>query len=78
MIQYIRLILTSRVYDIVSDTPLRTATNLSNRLKCNVMLKREDMHPTFSSELRGAYNKLIHLDPSYTWKGVVACNDGPL
>lgn len=30
----------------------------------------------FSFKLRGAYNKMAHLDPRITWKGVVACSAG--
>ena len=72
--QYLRLILTSRVYDVVKETPLTLATNLSNRLECNVLLKREDLQPVFSFKLRGAYNKMAHLDPKDRWRGVVACS----
>lgn len=71
-----RLILTSRVYEVVTETPLTHATNLSNRLECNVLLKREDLQPVFSFKLRGAYNKMAHLDPKARWKGVVACSAG--
>ena len=74
--QYLRLILTSRVYDVVKETPLTLATNLSNRLECNVLLKREDLQPVFSFKLRGAYNKMAHLDPKDRWRGVVACSAG--
>ncbi|KAM3069151.1 threonine deaminase [Clarireedia jacksonii] len=73
---YLRLILTSRVYEVVEETPLTQATNLSNRLECNVLLKREDLQPVFSFKLRGAYNKMAHLDPNVSWKGVVACSAG--
>ncbi|QSZ30935.1 hypothetical protein DSL72_000494 [Monilinia vaccinii-corymbosi] len=73
---YLRLILTSRVYEVVKETPLTPATNLSNRLECNVLLKREDLQPVFSFKLRGAYNKMAHLDPKVCWKGVVACSAG--
>ncbi|PQE04256.1 threonine dehydratase protein [Rutstroemia sp. NJR-2017a BVV2] len=73
---YLRLILTSRVYEVVEETPLTPATNLSNRLECNVLLKREDLQPVFSFKLRGAYNKMAHLDPKVSWKGVVACSAG--
>ncbi|KIW01601.1 threonine ammonia-lyase, biosynthetic [Verruconis gallopava] len=73
---YLRLILTSRVYDVVQETPLTQATNLSSRLGCNVMLKREDLQPVFSFKLRGAYNKMAHLNKSERWKGVVACSAG--
>ncbi|KAL9001905.1 MAG: hypothetical protein Q9188_005145 [Gyalolechia gomerana] len=73
---YLRLILTSRVYDVVKETPLTTATNLSNRLECKVLLKREDLQPVFSFKLRGAYNKMAHMHPKDRWKGVVACSAG--
>ncbi|KAF1838769.1 threonine dehydratase-like protein [Decorospora gaudefroyi] len=73
---YLRLILTSRVYEVVQETPLTHATNLSNRLECNVLLKREDLQPVFSFKLRGAYNKMAHLDPKDRWRGVVACSAG--
>lgn len=74
--QYLRLILTSRVYDVVEETPLTHAVNLSNRLECRVLLKREDLQPVFSFKLRGAYNKMAHLRPDQRWKGVVACSAG--
>ncbi|RKF76543.1 Threonine dehydratase, mitochondrial [Golovinomyces cichoracearum] len=73
---YLRLILTSRVYEVVNETPLTLATNMSSRLECKVLLKREDLQPVFSFKLRGAYNKMAHLDPKISWKGVVACSAG--
>lgn len=71
-----RLILTSRVYDVIQETPLTPALNLSNRLECKVLLKREDLQPVFSFKLRGAYNKMAHLSSEERWKGVVACSAG--
>ncbi|KAK7961723.1 Bcilv1 [Apiospora aurea] len=73
---YVRLINTSRVYDVCERTPLTPAVTLSRRLECNVLLKREDMQPVFSFKLRGAYNKMAHLSPEQSWKGVVACSAG--
>ncbi|OAL38446.1 threonine ammonia-lyase, biosynthetic [Fonsecaea nubica] len=73
---YLRLILTSRVYDVVSESPLSHAINLSNRLECKVLLKREDLLPVFSFKLRGAYNKMAHLPTKISWKGVIACSAG--
>ncbi|TDZ17911.1 Threonine dehydratase [Colletotrichum orbiculare MAFF 240422] len=75
---YLRLIAaaTSRVYEACKLTPLQHAVNLSNRLECNVFLKREDQQPVFSFKLRGAYNKMAHLDPAVSWKGVVCCSAG--
>ena len=75
-LQYLRLILTSRVYDIIDETPLHHAVNLSNRLECRVLLKREDLLPVFSFKLRGAYNKMAHLTHEQRWKGVIACSAG--
>jgi threonine dehydratase len=73
---YLRLILTSRVYDVVTESPLTPAVNLSNRLECRVLLKREDLLPVFSFKLRGAYNKMAHLTTKQRWKGVIACSAG--
>ncbi|EOO02336.1 putative threonine dehydratase protein [Phaeoacremonium minimum UCRPA7] len=73
---YLRLILTSRVYEVCKETSLNQAVNLSNRLECNVLLKREDEQPVFSFKLRGAYNKMAHLDQAQSWKGVVCCSAG--
>ncbi|KAL2885923.1 threonine dehydratase [Ceratocystis lukuohia] len=75
---YIRLIAnaTSRVYEACKVTPLIPAVNLGSRLECNVLLKREDQQPVFSFKLRGAYNKMAHLDPKKSWKGVVCCSAG--
>ncbi|KAI9825870.1 MAG: threonine deaminase [Thelocarpon impressellum] len=73
---YLKLILTSRVYEVLSETPMTPAVNLSNRLESKVLLKREDLQPVFSFKLRGAYNKMAHLDPKDRWKGVVACSAG--
>ncbi|KAK8121713.1 hypothetical protein PG984_010383 [Apiospora sp. TS-2023a] len=73
---YVRLINTSRVYDVCERTPLTPAISLSRRLETNILLKREDMQPVFSFKLRGAYNKMAHLSPEQSWKGVVACSAG--
>jgi len=61
---------------VVQETPLTYATNLSNRLECNVLLKREDLQPVFSFKLRGAYNKMAHLSRDERWKGVVCSSAG--
>ncbi|KAI5292826.1 hypothetical protein KEM52_006034 [Ascosphaera acerosa] len=73
---YLRLILTSRVYEVVDETPLHHAVNLSNRLEARVLLKREDLLPVFSFKLRGAYNKMAHLSDEQRWRGVIACSAG--
>ncbi|MEB0198954.1 pyridoxal-phosphate dependent enzyme, partial [Pseudomonas sp. 5S4] len=55
--QYVKKILTSRVYDVAVETPLQAARQLSERLGNAVLLKREDLQPVFSFKIRGAYNK---------------------
>ena len=41
-----------------------------------MLLKREDLLPVFSFKLRGAYNKMAHLNSEQRWKGVIACSAG--
>ncbi|KAL2179404.1 tryptophan synthase beta subunit-like PLP-dependent enzyme [Thermothelomyces heterothallicus CBS 202.75] len=75
---YLRLIITSypRVREVCNEIPLVHAVNLSNRLECKVLLKREDEQPVFSFKLRGAYNKMAHLDRAESWRGVICCSAG--
>ena len=40
--QYVKMILTSRVYDVAVETPLQPAGQLSMRLNNKILLKRED------------------------------------
>jgi threonine dehydratase len=64
------------VREVCKETRLDHAVNLSNRLERRVLLKREDEQPVFSFKLRGAYNKMAHLDPAESWRGVVCCSAG--
>lgn len=73
---YLRLILTSRVYDVCKETPLDPAVALSTKLGTNIFLKREDLQPVFSFKLRGAYNMIAQLPEEERWKGVIACSAG--
>jgi Pyridoxal-phosphate dependent enzyme len=73
---YLRLILTSRVYEITQETPLTSAVNLSAKLGARVVLKREDLQPVFSFKIRGAYNRMANIPEDERWKGVVACSAG--
>ncbi len=56
---YLKKILTARVYDVAVESALEPAKNLGLRLKNTVLLKREDQQPVFSFKLRGAYNKMV-------------------
>jgi threonine dehydratase len=73
---YIERILRARVYDVAQETPLTRAAILSRRLGNDVHLKREDLQPVFSFKLRGAYNKLVHLEPEVLGRGVIAASAG--
>jgi threonine dehydratase len=69
-------VLTSRVYDVARETPLEPARRLSQRLRNEVLLKREDLQPIFSFKLRGAYNKIAHLTGEERASGVIASSAG--
>jgi len=69
-------ILTALVYDVAMESPLEAAPRLSRRLDRPVWLKREDLQPVFSFKLRGAYNKLAHLDQAARDRGVIAASAG--
>ncbi len=73
---YLQRILTARVYDVALETPLTVARSLSRRLGNQVLLKREDQQPVFSFKLRGAYNKMAHLDPALLARGVICASAG--
>ena len=73
---YLKKILTARVYDVAVESALEPAKNLSQRLKNLVLLKREDQQPVFSFKLRGAYNKMAHLSAAQLKKGVICASAG--
>ena len=73
---YLKLILTARVYDVAVESALEPARQLSRRLHNKVLLKREDQQPVFSFKLRGAYNKLAHLAPEQLQRGVICASAG--
>lgn len=73
---YLRLILTSKVYEILKETPLVYATNLSARLGNEIWLKREDLQEVFSFKIRGAYNLMANLSKAERQKGVITCSAG--
>jgi threonine dehydratase len=73
---YLERILKARVYDVAVETPLEVAPNLSARLGNRLMLKREDMQPVFSFKLRGAYNKMVNMDPAALKRGVITSSAG--
>jgi len=73
---YLKKILTARVYDVAIESPLEPARSLSRRIGNTVHLKREDQQPVFSFKLRGAYNKMAHLSADALAKGVICASAG--
>ena len=76
MHDYIKKILTARVYDVAIESPLEVMSRLSRRLNNRVLLKREDLQPVFSFKLRGAYNKIINLPRESLDRGVLCASAG--
>lgn len=73
---YNRLIQSSRVYEILDETPMQRMSNFSRKLNANVYLKREDLLPIFSFKLRGAYNMIAHLSQKERERGIIAASAG--
>lgn len=59
--EYIKRILSARVYDVSKETRLHDAPLLSERLGNRVLLKREDEQSIFSFKCRGAFNRIHTL-----------------
>ncbi len=72
----VKSIVNSKIYDLVRETPLTPAGQLSERLDNSIHLKREDLQPTFSFKIRGAYHKMTSMSRDRLHKGVVAASAG--
>lgn len=70
------MISNASVYDVAEISALNFAKSLSKRLDNKVWLKREDQQSVFSFKLRGAYNKISHLDDSQKAAGIIAASAG--
>ncbi|WP_256080778.1 threonine ammonia-lyase, biosynthetic [Massilia sp. YIM B04103] len=75
-IDYLKKILTARVYDVAQETPLELAPTLSQRYQNRIYFKREDMQDVFSFKVRGAYNKMAHLSEAQLKRGVICASAG--
>jgi threonine dehydratase len=73
---YLKKILTARVYDVASESALEPARALGRRLHNTVLLKREDQQSVRSFKLRGAYNKMVQLSTEQLKKGVICASAG--
>jgi threonine dehydratase len=80
-LEFLRKILSAKVYDVAKETELTAMTKLSSYFKQEIYLKREDQQPVQSFKIRGAYNKLANLvsqedSKSFEIKEVVAASAG--
>ncbi len=73
---YLKKILTARVYEVADESPLELAPLLSERLGNRIHFKREDVQSVFSFKLRGAYNKMANLTPAQLKHGVICASAG--
>lgn len=73
---YLKKILTARVYEVATETPLEYAKRLAARVDNHILFKREDLQSVFSFKLRGAYNKLYQLSRQQNLTTVVAASAG--
>ena len=77
MDQYIKKILSARVYDVSQETPLDLAPNLTAKTGSQICLKREDLQTVFSFKCRGAYNRIFNLRQQQPeLRGVVCASAG--
>src|SRR5512137_265948 len=65
-----------RLAGVALRTPLISSPVLDARTGGRVFLKAETLQRTGSFKFRGAYNKLLSLDPSHRTHGVVAFSSG--
>ena len=72
----IKRILAAPVYDVAVETPIDSMPFLSKRLGNRVRVKREDLQPSFSFKVRGAYTMMARLSAERRQRGVVAASAG--
>ena len=73
---YIERILRAQIYDLVRETPLQHAPQLSVRTGQDVWIKREDLQPVHSFKIRGAYNRIAKLSTDERKRGVITASAG--
>ncbi|MFK7890386.1 MAG: threonine ammonia-lyase, biosynthetic [Granulosicoccus sp.] len=74
--EYIKRILSARVYDVAVETRLHAAPQLSQKSGNTILLKREDEQSIFSFKCRGAFNRIYQLRQTEMLSGVVAASAG--
>lgn len=75
-VSYLTRILSSKVYETAIESPLQYAPKLSEKTGVEIWLKREDLQPTFSFKLRGAYNMMAKLPREQLERGVICSSAG--
>ncbi len=65
-----------RLRGVAEVTPLQRNLNLSEKYRCNIYLKREDLQVVRSYKIRGAYNKMASLPKAALMRGVVCASAG--
>lgn len=73
---YLRAILSSKIYDLAQNTPLQKMEKLSERSGNAIFIKREDRQPVHSFKLRGAYAMISNLSAAQKAAGVIAASAG--
>jgi len=61
---------------VVLKTPLQFSINLSEKFQASIFLKREDLQQVRSYKIRGAYNKISHLNAQQKTNGIVCASAG--
>lgn len=61
---------------IAQKTPLHLSNSLSEKYKCTVFLKREDLQVVRSYKVRGAYNRMSKLSQNEQKMGIVCASAG--
>ena len=61
---------------VVLKTPLQFSINLSEKFQASIYLKREDLQQVRSYKIRGAYNKISHLNVQQKTNGIVCASAG--
>ncbi len=65
-----------RLKSVVTHTPCEWSQSLSEKYRCDVYLKREDLQVVRSYKIRGAYNFISSLSAAVREKGVVCASAG--
>lgn len=74
--EYLRAVLSSKVYELAIVTPLQSMTKLSDKLGNQIFIKREDRQPVHSFKLRGAYAMIASLTQAQKDAGVITASAG--